>query len=133
MERKEKRILIVDDDLDLLMLLERRLVKEGYEVETAASINEAEDILRVWPPRLIILDININGSDGRRLCGEIKMQPRGSQTKVILISGYDHNMGIAVLFGAEELVPKPLNTEYLLHKVKFHLNGEPVGVFSSKS
>ena len=71
-EASSPKILIIDDDLDLLMLLERRLLKEGYEVETAASLNEAEEILGYFPPQLVLLDININGDDGRQLCWKLK-------------------------------------------------------------
>jgi DNA-binding response OmpR family regulator len=122
MERLAKRILVVDDDLDLLMLLERKLMNEGYIVETAASVYEAKEILGVWKPHLILLDININGDDGRKLCGELKMGPSPALSKVLLISGYDYNQGIAVLFGADELIVKPLNVEYLMHRIKHHLS-----------
>ena len=67
-EELSKRILITDDDLDLLMLLERRLIKEGYQVETAASLPEAEEIMVSYLPDLVLLDINLKGEDGRQLC-----------------------------------------------------------------
>ncbi len=110
------RILIIDDDVDLLMLLERRLQKEGYRVETAASLPEAEDILRYFKPQLVLLDINVKGDDGRQLCWKLKKQVE-NPIKVIIISGYDYDTARARLFGADDLLPKPLNTEFLLHKV----------------
>jgi DNA-binding response OmpR family regulator len=118
------RILVIDDDIDLLMLLERRLQKEGFEIETAVSLEEAKEILLYYEPDLVLLDINVQGDDGRRLCWEVKTDPFTSYIKVILMSGYDFNKSRAVLFGADELVPKPLNLEFLLHRVSELLKQE---------
>ena len=121
MDRRPSRILIVDDDIDLLMLLERRLLKEGYDIETAASLSEAEEILPYFTPQLVLLDINVKGEDGRKLCWKLKKTERAKPLTVLIMSGYDHSTGRAVLFGADGLLPKPLNTEFLLHQVAFHL------------
>jgi DNA-binding response OmpR family regulator len=121
-DENPKRILIIDDDLDLLMLLERKLLKEGYDVETAASIKEAETIVPYFNPHLILLDINVNGEDGRKLCWKLKMDASDQQMKIVVISGYDFSMRRATLFGADELLPKPLHMDYLLHRLKIHLN-----------
>lgn len=126
----QRRILIIDDDIDLLMLLERRLDKEGYCIETAASLGEAEEIVYAFEPQVILLDINVRGEDGRKLCWKVKMPDALPQTKVILMSGYDYSTSRAVIFGADDLVPKPLNMEFLLHRVSLHMSQvhEPVVV-----
>lgn len=116
-ERLPKRILIVDDDIDLLMLLERCLDREGYAVETAASLTEAEEILPQFFPHLVLLDINVNGEDGRKLCWKLKNATATPFSKVIVMSGYDCNTGRAVLFGADDFITKPLHSEYLLHRM----------------
>ena len=120
--RLPKRILIIDDDLDLLMLLERQLDKQGYAVETAASLPEAEEILPQFLPDLVLLDININGEDGRQLCWKLKNSDDYPHSKVIIISGYDYSTGRALLFGADDLLPKPFHMEYLLHRVEDFLD-----------
>jgi DNA-binding response OmpR family regulator len=120
--RLPKRILIIDDDLDLLMLLERQLDKRGYAVETAASLPEAEEILPQFLPDLVLLDININGEDGRQLCWKLKNSDDYPHSKVIIISGYDYSTGRALLFGADDLLPKPFHMEYLLHRVEDFLD-----------
>lgn len=111
-----KRILIVDDDIDLLMLLERRLQKAGYEIETAISLPEAEELIIYFEPHLILLDINVNGFDGRHLSWKVKNR-LNPQTKIIIISGFDYSPRRAALFGADEILPKPLNTDTLLQKI----------------
>lgn len=79
-EQDTHRILVVDDDVDLLMLLERCLVRAGYQVETAASLPEAEACTAYFKPHLLLLDINIKGQDGRQLCWKLKQAP-GTKAK----------------------------------------------------
>ncbi len=128
----QKRILIIDDDIDLLMLLERKLQQEDFEVETAASIPEAEELIALFQPHLVLLDININGEDGRLLCGKIKTIEKGLEIKVIIVSGYDYSSSRAHLFGADEMVAKPIHIEYLLHRIATHLDDDD-GVSSTTS
>jgi DNA-binding response OmpR family regulator len=116
------RILVIDDDIDLLMLLERRLQKEGYDVETAASLHEAEEIVPHFEPQLVLLDINVQGQDGRSFCWKLKKEPNSDQLKVILMSGYDPDKGRAHLFGADDAIEKPLHTDYLIHLLYSHLS-----------
>ena len=116
-----KRLLIIDDDIDLLMLLERRLLKEGYKVEAAASLPEAEEVINSFKPHLVLLDINVNGEDGKQLCCKLKKETGNKAVKVIIISGYDYSAGRAVLFGADDLLPKPLHIDYLLNCIKLQL------------
>lgn len=117
-ENQSSRILVIDDDIDLLMLLERKLMKEGFDVETAASLQEAQEIIPLFLPNLVLLDINVNGEDGRKLCWELKNSPSPVPVKVIIVSGFDFSKSRAVLFGADELVPKPFNTEFLLLRIE---------------
>jgi DNA-binding response OmpR family regulator len=121
-QENPKRILIVDDDLDLLMLLDRRLQKEGYEIETAASLPEAEEIIATFSPHLLLLDVNVNGEDGRQLCWRLKKSEIYKEIKVLIMSGYDFSTSRATLFGADNLLPKPLHTDILVHVVEAHLN-----------
>lgn len=115
------RILIVDDDVDLVMLLERRLLREGFEVETAIRIPEAEELINNFQPHLLLLDININGQDGRQLSFKLKRNHTNQSPKIIIMSGYDYSAVRAALFGADELIVKPLNFEFLLHRIRHHL------------
>lgn len=112
-----KRVLIIDDDIDLLMLLERRLVKEGFAVESAASLPEAEEIMSFFEPQVVVLDLNVNGEDGRKLCWKLKKGDYPYPVKVIMMSGYDCNRARAALFGADDMLAKPLHTDFLVHRI----------------
>jgi DNA-binding response OmpR family regulator len=116
-EEVSKRILIVDDDIDLVMLLERQLIREGYETETAISLSEAEELIVYFDPHLVLLDINIKGQDGRQLCWRLKHQPVYRVPKVLMISGFDYSSSRAASFGADAILPKPLNTQFLLNRI----------------
>lgn len=124
-EEVSKRILIVDDDIDLLMLLERQLKLQGYEAETAITLAEAEELVVYFEPHLVLLDINIRGEDGRQLCWRLKHQSFYRVPKVMIISGFDYNASRAALFGADDILPKPFNTEFLLHRIN-ELISDPV-------
>jgi DNA-binding response OmpR family regulator len=115
------RLFIVDDDIDLLMLLERRLSTAGYLVECAASLAEAEELRHSFNPHLYIIDINLGQEDGRQLCWKIKMQEGDFGARVLIHTGYDCSTSRAALFGADELLAKPVASEYLLMRVEYHL------------
>jgi CheY-like chemotaxis protein len=115
------RVLVVDDDIDWLMLLERRLLKEGFVVETAASLPEAEEVIAYFNPHIVLLDININGNDGRQLCWKLKHTPGTSAIKVVLMSGYDCSICRATLFGADGILAKPIPIEFLLYSLQQQL------------
>lgn len=120
------RILVVDDDIDLLMLMERRLDREGYVVETAVSISEAEEILPSFQPQLLLLDININGEDGRSLCFKLK-HTVDKPPHVVMMSGYDFSPLRAKLFGADDLLAKPFAMDYALQKINHFVQFPSVG------
>jgi len=124
-EEVSKRILIVDDDVDLAMLLERQLKLEGYETETALSLAEAEQLVVYFDPHLVLLDINVRGEDGRQLCWKLKHQPVYRVAKVLIISGFDYSFSRAILFGADDILPKPFETEYLLDRIS-ELTADPI-------
>ncbi|MDB5251489.1 MAG: hypothetical protein JWP27_658 [Flaviaesturariibacter sp.] len=119
------RILIVDDDVDFLMLLERKLIKQGFEVETAVTLPEAEEIIDSFWPHILLLDINLNGADGRQLSFKIKHTNSPHAPRIIMLSGYDYSAGRAALFGADELIAKPLHYDYLVHRIEHHLLESP--------
>lgn len=120
------RVLVVDDDIDLLMLLERKLQQSGYKVESAVSMAEAEYVAAQFKPDLMLIDINLSGDDGRQLCWKVKHPTDGRQTKVILMSALYYPTSRTLLFGADDFVAKPFVTEFLLQKISAQLQEEPV-------
>src|SRR5579872_6801416 len=85
--RRTQRILLVDDNPDNLMLLEALLSNRGYDVSTAASAEEARDLVTEHAPDLILLDVILPGRNGYDLCRELKEDPITRLIPVVLITG----------------------------------------------
>lgn len=124
-KQQAKRILLVDDDIDLLMLLERKLQRTGYIIESAASMPEAEYVLSLFKPDVVLLDINVAGDDGRQLSWKIKNTGDNRNAKVILMSGYNYTINRQLLFGADDFCAKPFQSEYLIQKIDSLLTDTP--------
>lgn len=123
------RIVVIDDDIDLLMLMERKLQQHGYKVESAVSLAEAEYVLDLFKPNLVLIDINVGGEDGRQLCWKIKHGPNAATMKVILMSALYYPTTRTLLFGADDFVAKPFDTEFLVQKIENQLQEETAPPF----
>lgn len=121
-----KKILIVDDDPDVLDFLQIELKKDGYEVVQANSQQEAEDILLKVKPDLAVIDLMMENKDsGFVLCREIKqMYPR---TPVLILTAVTATTGISFTartaeerswIGADLIVDKPVRPETLRYDVR---------------
>ena len=70
-----KKILIIDDDIDIGNMLEETLIKEGYETSRAYSGTEAILLLEHAKPDLVLLDLMLPGLNGKRSCRRLKIYP----------------------------------------------------------
>ena len=70
------RILIIDDDVDLLFLGSSLLKQRGFEVFSLSSADEAFEIVRSFKPHLILLDVKLGDQDGRNICLKLKRTPK---------------------------------------------------------
>ncbi len=120
-----KRILVVDDELDICLLLERFLSKHGYAVETASDARKGLQMLEKETYDLVISDFRLPDMNGLDFLKESKRI--NSLCKVIIITGYsDIRMAVEVIkFGAVDYITKPLYPEELLSLVKESLSAEP--------
>ncbi len=81
-----KKILVVDDEEDLLLLLEKRLTAEGYEVIKAATGQEALQKAKIWKPNLILLDIMLPDIDGGEVKERLKEDPETKNTPIVFLT-----------------------------------------------
>ena len=84
-----KKILLVDDDTDMLMLTERWLLRADYEVVTATSGDEAIDILKKDMPDVMLLDFSMPGRDGIDTLSEIRDTPEIADVHVFFLTGME--------------------------------------------
>src|SRR5262245_32453486 len=84
-----RRILIVDDDPGLRLLLRTTLGLDEFVVEEASAAEGAAHIARFWSPAVVILDVALPGMDGFRFCRELKRNERYGSPFVLLLTGRD--------------------------------------------
>ena len=119
MEESVKKILIADDEPDILEIISYNLRKEGYEVYTAADGNEALEKARHHHPDLIILDIMMPKKTGVEVCQILRTQPEFSQTLIIFLTALsDEAVQIKGLeSGADDYLTKPVSPKVLISRV----------------
>ncbi len=114
-----KRILVVDDEKDILDLLKYNLEKEGYEVLTANNGRRAlEQALRA--PDLIVLDVMMAETDGWEVCRQLKRDDKTSSIPVIFLTakGAEVDEVVGLELGAEDYIVKPISPRKLLARIK---------------
>ncbi|MBY0436055.1 MAG: response regulator, partial [Cyclobacteriaceae bacterium] len=120
----KQRILVVDDDHDILDLLEYNLEREGFKVRTVDNSAEAVDVCMEFVPDLIILDIMMPGLTGLETCKRLKQNPQTQDIPVIFVTALaddrDETEGFAV--GCVDYITKPVSAPIVLARVKAQLS-----------
>ncbi|MEO0114508.1 MAG: response regulator [candidate division WOR-3 bacterium] len=113
------RILVVDDEEDIRLLIKRRLEQAGYEVVTASTGHEGLEKARREPVDLIVLDLMLPGIDGYQICGILKHDRRYMKIPILILTARaqlkDYELGMKV--GADAYLTKPFDHESLLAKI----------------
>ncbi len=115
-----KRILIVDDEPNIVMSLEFLMKREGFEVAVAADGDEALARLPEFRPDLVLLDIMMPKKSGYDVCQEIRTNPEWSGVKVLMLTakGRDTEIAKGLAIGADAYVTKPFATRELAAQVR---------------
>jgi ribonuclease P protein subunit RPR2 len=127
-----RRLLLVDDDPGLRMLLRTTLSVEDCTVEEAATAEEARDLARFWRPSLVVLDVGLPGMSGLALCRELVEKPVFESPRVILLTGDEVSAAAAEAVGADALLRKPFSPLDLLATIDRVLDGERAGPHSAE-
>ena len=117
---EEIRILVVDDDLDILRATARVLESEGYQVMTASTGSGCREMVREHRPDLVLLDVVLPDVDGADVCAEIKSDPELRGTFVILVSGAKTTSGDqadGLDLGADGYIARPVSNRELKSRV----------------
>lgn len=109
-----KKILVVDDDTDILEALHLILESEGYEVQTATSEKETLEELSDFKPDLVLLDVLLSGEDGRVICRKIKSNQALPKTCVVMMSAHLTAQESSLGMGADGFLAKPFDIHDLL-------------------
>lgn len=117
---EKKRVLVVDDDSDLLKMLKLRIEAEGFEFMSAKDGQEMLDLLKVKKPDVILLDILLPKVDGYTALREMKAKDEFKSIPVIILSAKEKKK-VGDLFALEDVaffVEKPFETRDLMQKVR---------------
>ena len=120
MENDNYRILIVDDESDVLEFLSYNLKMEGFQVATANDGREGIQQALKFNPHLIILDVMMPRMDGIETCSEIKQMPELSNVLILFLTarGEDYSQIAGFEAGADDYVTKPVKPKVLVSRIK---------------
>ncbi|HLL43428.1 MAG TPA: response regulator transcription factor [Segetibacter sp.] len=119
MESNLKKVLIVDDEADILEIISYNLIKEGYEILTAKNGIEALEKVRPFKPNLVILDIMMPKMSGVEVCKILRSKPEYNDTLIIFLTALnDESSQIKGLeTGADDYISKPISPKVLVSRV----------------
>jgi two-component system alkaline phosphatase synthesis response regulator PhoP len=119
MKNEDVKILIVDDEQDILEFIEYNLLKEGYQVTTANNGREGLKVAKEIQPNLIILDIMMPGLDGVEVCRELRSMPEFNDTIIAFLTArsedYSQIAGFEV--GGDDYITKPIRPRVLTSRI----------------
>ncbi|HET7752377.1 MAG TPA: response regulator [Anaeromyxobacteraceae bacterium] len=115
-----KRVLIADDEPNIVMALEFLMQHGGYEVRTAGDGDEAVAALSDFHPDLVLLDLMMPKRNGYEVCQWIRATPALARTKVVMLTAKGRDVDVEKGFGvgADAYVTKPFATKDLVEKVR---------------
>ena len=112
------KILVIDDDKDLLEVTKSLLSRKGFEVETNDNWDGALQLLDSFQPQLILLDVFLNGIDGLDICKKLKSMPNTCHIPILIFSAYPSVAERVIYeYGADDFIAKPFEVNELVTKV----------------
>ncbi len=120
MSKSGARILVVDDEVEIMRALQRSLTAHGFEVFTAGSGEEALEAIGHHRPDLMLLDLGLPGISGLEVCKRVRAQ---SNLPIIVLSVKDaeRDKVLALDLGADDYVPKPFGMDEVLARIRVAL------------
>jgi DNA-binding response OmpR family regulator len=119
-DMKPKKILVVEDDLDMFKALAIRLEANGYDPLLATSVATSVGMVRIDPPDLIVLDLGLPDGEGYSVMEKLKSIPAAYSIPVIVLTARDPegNQERSYGGGAFDFFQKPVNEEWLMESIK---------------
>lgn len=114
------KVLLVDDEPDILELLRYNLEREGYRVATAQNGKDALRIAKAERPDLVVLDIMMPGMDGVEVCNQLRQMPDMKHALITFLTarGEDYSQIAGFEAGADDYITKPVRPKVFVSKVK---------------
>jgi len=124
-----QKILLVDDEQDILDLVKYNLEKEDFEVQTCNNGKEAIDLALIFQPDLILLDVMMPRMDGMETCMQIRENKQLENVLIAFLTarGEDYSQIAGFDAGADDYITKPIKPRVLISRVKALLRRKEVG------
>ena len=116
------KILVIDDDVDLLFLGSSLLRQKGFDVFSLAKTDNLFYSIELFKPDLILLDVKLGDQDGRNICRQLKENSGTNSIKVILYSAFPETSVEYVKYGADDFIVKPYELDHLVTRINHHLD-----------
>ena len=117
-----KRILVLDDNQDILEMVSEVLTYENFEVHAISNSNEILSIAEKFNPHLIILDYRLSSGNGGEICKELKSSPKFKDIPIIIFSAYINLSIDYTKFGCDAVISKPFDLSQLIGTVNELVN-----------
>jgi len=116
----KRKIIIIEDEPDILEVLSYNLRREGYEILTANDGTQGLALVKREKPDLVLLDLMLPGMDGIELCTSIKKNPDTQNTLLIMVTakGEESDIVLGLGVGADDYISKPFSPKELVARVK---------------
>ena len=134
MSKGKARVLVVDDEMDIVRILQRSLIAQGYEVLTAASGEKALEVIERLRPDLILLDLGLPDMDGLEVCQQVRAKSNQPPIIVVSVRNTEREKVQALELGADDYISKPFGINEVMARIKValrHSAAVPVGVTPS--
>lgn len=124
----KRRIVMIEDEADILEVVAYRLEREGFEVSTSRDGEEGLARIRRERPDLVILDLMLPGMDGTEICRAVKRDPGTRDIPIIMVTAKteESDVVLGLGLGADDYVPKPFSPRELVARVQAVLRRAPV-------
>ena len=117
-----KKILVVDDDVNILTAINLILTKNSFIVEMVSDWQNIPHSIKSYNPDLILLDVSLSGADGREICSKLKKSKQTAHIPIILVSAYYNLINNLQDCGADDIITKPFDASHLVNTVVSNLN-----------
>jgi DNA-binding response OmpR family regulator len=115
------RILVIDDDVDLLFLGTSMLRQKGFDVMPVSKSDEIDEKIREFNPELILLDVKLGDADGRDICLALKEDAATRDIKIILYSAFPETSVEYTKYKADDFIVKPYKADHLITRIQHFL------------
>ncbi|MEO6630932.1 MAG: response regulator [Mucilaginibacter sp.] len=112
-----KRILVLDDNQDILEIVHETLEYEQFDVKSTGDGTDVMPLVETFSPDLVLLDYRVAGMNGGELCRQIKSHPDYGHIPVIIFSAYVNHQADLFAYGCDAIINKPFDLTELVEKV----------------